>query len=172
MTAGRLELTCNLPDHVDEFAELDPVGHDERFARPLVRWKADQAFDKGGKVAGMSEDHGLRAIAWKDAHFVLQIEKHGPGHHRRRLGGIGHAEIVEKQPVSNEGPCKMWVALELFDCFQLKSPERQLDPPARKHGCQQLQPRLRGVVVGKTHSIGTLKSRWYSLGMNLVTVLD
>ena len=41
-------LTRDLPENLSEFVEPDLIRHDERFARPLVSWKANQAFDKGG----------------------------------------------------------------------------------------------------------------------------
>ena len=78
----------------------------------------------------MGEDHSLRAIARKDAYFVLQIDKHRPGHHICRLSGVGHSEIVEEQAIPNERPRKLWMTLELFYRFKLERLERQLDPPA------------------------------------------
>ena len=79
-----------------DLIEPDLIGHYERLARPFVRWKSDQTFDKGGKVTRVGENHGLRAIARKDAYFVLQIDKYGPGHHVCRLSVIRHAEVVKK----------------------------------------------------------------------------
>ena len=72
----------------------------------------------------MGEGHGLRTISRKDASFVLQIDKHGPGHHVRWLGGVGHPEIVEKQAVPDERPCQLRMTLELFDRFKLERLER------------------------------------------------